>query len=406
MKLIPLADRGPLRVLFAVTSMPVGGAETLLMNLVRRLDRSQFLPEIVCLKEAGPLGDQLAVELPVHSNLLRNKWDVRILGRLRRLICQRRIDALITVGAGDKMFWGRLAGAFERLPVICCALHSTGWPDTIGFLNHRLTAITDAFIAVAEHHGRYLVEHEKFAAEKVCVIPNGIDTELFRPLPDQQQLMRQEMGLPHDAPVVAIVAALRPEKNHTLFLEAAAKLRQKYPGAQFLIVGEGPERGRIEHVAQSLGLRACTHFLGTRADIPRVLSAVDVFALTSHMEAKPVSILEALACGVPVVATRVGSIPEMVLPAKTGYLVEPGNVEQLVDRIGELLADSTLRHAMGTAGRLLVEATGSLAFMVRGYEELIRKIYEKKASFLSRSTASDGVDVMQIQTSITSPSVE
>ena len=99
----------PLRVLFLLTSMPVGGAETLLVNLVRRLDRQRFAPEIVCLKEPGPLGEMLAAEMPVHSSLLACKYDLRILPRLMKLMRRPQADAVVTVGAGDKMFWGRIA---------------------------------------------------------------------------------------------------------------------------------------------------------------------------------------------------------------------------------------------------------------------------------------------------------
>ena len=156
--LLPLADRGPLRVLFVITSMPVGGAETLLVNLCQRLNRERILPELCCLKGPGPLGELLAEQISVHARLLNGKWDWRVLSRLRNLIRARRIDGVITVGAGDKMFWGRLAARLERLPVIGAALHSTGWPDGIGRLNRWLTPITDVFIAVAENHGRYLTE--------------------------------------------------------------------------------------------------------------------------------------------------------------------------------------------------------------------------------------------------------
>ncbi len=105
-----LEERGPLRVMFVITSMPVGGMETLLVELVRRLDRARFSPELCCLKHLGPLGEVLAAEIPAFTGLLRHKYDVRVLGRLRRLLGERRIDAVVTVGTGgDKMFWGRLA---------------------------------------------------------------------------------------------------------------------------------------------------------------------------------------------------------------------------------------------------------------------------------------------------------
>jgi glycosyltransferase involved in cell wall biosynthesis len=392
MKLLPVADRGPLRVMFAVTSMPVGGAETLLVNLVRRLDRTRFLPEIVCLKAPGPLGQMLASELTVHTHVLRNKYDVGVLRRLRRLIRQQRIDALITVGAGDKMFWGRLAAWLEHTPVVCSALHSTGWPDSIGFLNRRLTGITDSFIAVAEHHGRYLVEHEHLPAAKVNVIPNGIDTDVFRPLPEERRPLREELGISDNAPVAAIVAALRPEKNHVLFLEAAVRVRRQLPNAQFLIVGDGPERQWIETVAHSLRLGGCIHFLGTRADIARVLAGVDVFVLTSHNEANPVSILEALACCVPVVSTRVGSVHQSVIPDKTGYLVDSGDASELAARVSELLAKPLLRRQLGAVGRSLVENTSSLSRMVEGYQELITKIYEQKVRGDQVGAAASGID--------------
>ena len=135
--------------MFVITSMPVGGAETLLVNLIRGLDATRYLAEVCCLKGRGPLGDALlSDEVPVHSHLLSNKFDIRVLWRLRALIRERRIDAVITVGAGDKMFWRRLAAWLEGLPVILSALHSTGWPDTIGRLNRLLTPITDAFVGV------------------------------------------------------------------------------------------------------------------------------------------------------------------------------------------------------------------------------------------------------------------
>ncbi len=165
--LVSLEDRGPLRVMFVLTSMPVGGAETLLAELIRRMNRSRFLPEVCCLKELGPLGEELAKACPAHTGLLRNKYDVAVLFRLARLLRQRRIDAVVTVGPGDKMFWGRLAAWLAAAPVICSALHSTGLPDRVEWPNRLLAPWTDAFIAVAGRHGRYLAAHEGCPADKV-----------------------------------------------------------------------------------------------------------------------------------------------------------------------------------------------------------------------------------------------
>lgn len=377
-RLLPLSDRGPLRVMFVLTSMPVGGAETLLVNLVRRLDRSRFQPEFCCLKELGPLGEELAKEVPAHHGMLYCKYDVRVLGRLTRLFASRRIDAVVTVGAGDKMFWGRLAAWRARVPVVVSALHSTGWPDGVGRLNRMLTPLTDAFIGVAAEHGRFLVEHERFPAAKVYVIPNGVDVDRFQFSPLDRVALRRILDLDDATPVVGIVAALRHEKNHLLFLRAAALVHAEMPQARFLIVGDGPERDPLERTTRQLGLERAVQFLGTRSDVPQVLSAIDVLALTSHTEANPVSILEAMAVQRPVVATRVGSVAESVEQGVTGYLAPSGDAEGIALRWLELLRDPEKARGMGRAGRELVLQRWSLEGMVEGYQQLVANIYEEK----------------------------
>jgi glycosyltransferase involved in cell wall biosynthesis len=375
MKYKPMNE--PLQVMFLVTSMPVGGAETLLANLVRRLDRQKFAPEIVCLKERGPLGEELASELPVHSNLIAHKFDALVLWRLWRLMRSRHITAVVTVGAGDKMFWGRLAAKLAGVPVIASALHSTGWPDSVGKLNRLLTPITDAFIGVADAHGKHLREHEHFPASKVHVIYNGVDTLRFSP--GDKQAIRLELGLPIDAKVIAILAALRPEKNHELFLAGAAEILRSHANARFLVIGDGPLRPQLEQLAPQLGIAHVTHFLGSRPDVDRVLRAVDVVALTSHNEASPVSILEALSCGVPAVSADVGSVRETVIDGVTGKLFPAGDQASYVLAVRQLLDDDRLRVQMGDAGRQEVISRRSLDSMVGGYESLLERLHARKA---------------------------
>jgi glycosyltransferase involved in cell wall biosynthesis len=347
--------------------------------LIRKLDRTRFAPELCCLKEEGPLGEVLAEEIPVFSNQIHGKYDLLIYRRLARLLDQRRIDAVVTVGAGDKMFWGRLAARRARVPVVLSALHSTGWPDGIGRLNRMLTPITDGFIGVADEHGRHLVENEGFPAEKVFVIPNGVDTERFRAGRDVSELRRQ-LKIPADARVAGIVAALRPEKNHELLLQAAAAVRKQLDPAHYLIIGDGPRRAALEQQTGELGLTDRVHFLGTRSDIPELLSLLDVFVLTSHMEANPVSILEAMSTGKPVIAPRVGSIPESVTDGETGYLFDPGDLETLTKKLAECLGDGARSTEMGTVGRQVVAAQWSLDRMVRGYEDLIETLYDRRCA--------------------------
>jgi glycosyltransferase involved in cell wall biosynthesis len=290
----------------------------------------------------------------------------------------RRIDAVVTVGTGgDKMFWGRLAAWLAGVPVICSALHSSGLPDRVELPNRLLAPITDAFIAVAETHRRYLAEHEGCPATKVRVVPNGVDVERFHPRWSDPAL-REELQLPEGAPVAGIVAALRPEKNHELFLRAAALVGEQVPEARFLIVGDGPRRGQLEDLARKLLPADAVCFLGTRGDVPEVVSLTDVVLLTSHMEANPVSVLEAMAAEKPVVATRVGSVPETVIDGQTGFLAEPGDARGIADRVVELFGDPERAARMGRAGRERVVAHWSVERMVRGYEDLISELYRSK----------------------------
>jgi len=379
------ADQGvyhrgrPLRTLFVITSMPVGGAETLLVNLMDRFDPARIESEVVCLKAPGPLGESIANRHVVHSRFLNSKWDIRVLSRLAKLMRGRQIDAVVTVGAGDKMFWGRLAAKVAGVPVICSALHSTGWPDGVGRMNRWLTPLTDGFIAVASHHGDHLIQHERFPADRVHIIRNGIDCQRFAPACGAAANLRSELSLAPDARLIGIVAALRAEKNHAMFIDVAASICNVDPRAHFVIVGDGPERGAIEQQIDLYGLADRVHLLGTRHDTPEIVAALDVFLLCSHNEASPVSILEALSCGVPVISTRVGSVAESVREGETGFLVAPGDQEAMTQRLRQLLADQPLRQRLGSAGRELVQQTGSLDSMVTGYTELIEATFRKKS---------------------------
>ncbi len=374
-----------LNVKFVITSMPVGGAETLLVNLIRHMDKSAFSPEVVCLKEPGELGHELAAEIPVYANMLPSKWDVSILPRLAYLFRRGQTDAVITVGAGDKMFWGRLAAKLARVPVICSALHSTGWPDGVGRLNRLITPLTDGFIAVAQTHAEHLVHYEGFPAERVYTIPNGVDINRFRPNHSERAWLRAELGIAEDAQVVGIVAALRPEKNHGQFIKAAREVLRHHPNTHFVIVGEGPERAAIEESLSEYRYRAHFHLMGNRSDTERILAGLDLFCLTSRNEANPVSILEALACCVPVASTNVGSISETVIDGKTGILTQPLKWEETAAAMLGVLHDTRLAARMGRAGRVLVRDKWSLQAMVHGYEMLIESIFNDKAELKGRN---------------------
>ena len=381
-RLLPPEDRGPFKVMFVITSMPVGGAETLLVNLVRRLDRSRFEPELCCLKEFGPLGEVLARDIPAFEGLLAHKYDFAVWGRLSRLLRARRIDAVVTVGTGgDKMFWGRLAAKRAGVPVILSALHSTGLPDHVELPNRLLAPITDGFIGVAQAHGAYLATAEGCPASKVFVIPNGVDVAAFAACRRPTKALRATLGLP---PLLAAGvdrrSAAAGEEPRTVFAgrvaRHAATARGPIPDRRRRAA---PRRlGRALALVGRAGPRAVPgHKVGHSAIAVAVRRAGAQFAHGSQ------SGFDSRRSGwqlrdKPVVAPRVGSIPETIEDGVNGYLFPAGDESQLAARLGHLLECPEQARRMGAIGRERVVAHWSLQRMVDGYQDLIDKIYRSK----------------------------
>jgi glycosyltransferase involved in cell wall biosynthesis len=209
------------------------------------------------------------------------------------------------------------------------------------------------------------------------VMPLGLDLDRFVGCGAARGRLRAELGLAPDALTVGIVARLVPIKAHEVFLEAAGRLRRRLPRVTFVVVGDGERRTELEGEARRQGLQGHIHFLGWRQDLERIYADLDVVALTSRNEGSPVSLIEAMAAGRPVVATRVGGVPDLIEDGLTGALVGTGDAGALADAIGTLLADPDRRGAMGTAGRKRVlPAFGAerlLADIDRLYMELLRR---------------------------------
>jgi len=230
----------------------------------------------------------------------------------------------------------------------------------------------DRVVALARSHGDYLKREEGIPAEKIVVIHNGVDTSRFSPAasPGERNGLRAGLGIPAEAFVVAIVAALRPEKNHDMFLRAASELRGR--GYLFLVVGEGGEERRLKDLAAQLSLGDSVRFMGRRKDIPDILAASDLFVLCSHpvVETFPLSVLEAMSSGVPAVSTRVGSVETILEDGREGLLIEPGDERALAGAIRSLREDGTRRREMGARARSRVVERFSLDGMVGRYAAL------------------------------------
>jgi glycosyltransferase involved in cell wall biosynthesis len=245
----------------------------------------------------------------------------------------------------------------------------------------------DRVIAIADAQRDYLVEQEGIPAEKLVVIPNGIPSE--RPDPAERSrrraALRSELGLDPDDQVVMILAVLRPEKNHELLLRAAARLREDHPRLVLLFVGDGPRRSFLEGEVSRLGLDTAVRFLGHQPDGRRFWGAADVAVLVSHprVETLPLSLLEGMDFGLPVVATEVGAMREIVRPGENGELVRPGDEEELAARLGSILADRDAARTYGDRSQRIVLERYTSERMVRLTEELIRGLWGRRRPAVS-----------------------
>jgi glycosyltransferase involved in cell wall biosynthesis len=211
--------------------------------------------------------------------------------------------------------------------------------------------------------------------QRVVTIHNGID--MNRQFPDRETA-RRALGLDPRRPAVGMVGRLSRQKAPEDFLRVAVLVARKVPATTFVVVGDGPLRSQLEQLAASQGIGASTRFLGFRDDVPLVLAALDVFLLTSLWEGFPLTILEAMATGKPVVATTVSGVPEVVEHGVTGFLTPPKRVEQLATHVVTLLRDSALAQKMGQAGRHRIEKCFTLDQMIAQLTDLYHELYRMK----------------------------
>jgi len=364
---------GRTRVLFVTNRLEPGGAERMLVSLVRRLPNQGIEPVIACLKDAGPLmGECHASGVAVFDGLLRRKTDALVIQRLRRLIADRGIDVVVAAhSGGDRMFWSTLAGAIHDTPVVVWShwFPREGEPH-FERANRALFRLVERFVALGERHRSALIRHEGVPAGRIVIIRNGIDLAPFDRLPERS-LARTRLGLGVEDLAVAIVANLRREKRHDVFIEAARRLAARGAHRRFFVIGDGPERQRIEAMAAASGVGPdVLRMLGARDDVPALLRAMDVCCLCSDVECFSVTMLEAAAAGCPFVGPNTGCLTEFLEHERTGLLIRPADVACLTDAIERLAGDAELRRSLASAARDRVRSGFGIDASAKAFADL------------------------------------
>jgi sugar transferase (PEP-CTERM/EpsH1 system associated) len=366
-------------ILYLITELGVGGAQTALLRLLTGLDRDRFPPIVACLYNGdGTVARQIrALDIPVTDLGMTAKWRWDGLWRLYCLLRRERPTILHTW-----MFHanvpGRVLGRLAGVPIIISSERTMGQERRWRYwLNRTTDPLTDRVVCVSESVAAFAAQTIGICPAKLVVIPNGIPLGDFQP--GGRAKVRADLGIPPAALVVGTVGRLQSVKGTTYLLEAFACLAPDHPGAILLLVGDGPQRVQLEGMAQRLGVSERVRFLGSRSDVSRLLQAMDVFVLASIWEGMPNAALEAMAVGLPVVATAVGGTPEVVVDGETGLLVPARDPDALARAVAHLLHDPELWRRMGQAGRRRVEQHFSEAQMVRQTERLYDELLSGRA---------------------------
>ena len=368
-----------IKILHVLDSLNVGGMERVVINVANGLDPARFAQSVCCISRAGAAAHTLRPEVKLFD---LGKGDSRawlMPLQVARVIRAEQPDIVHTQS------WAGVDGALAQILTRQGRLVHSEHGRNLPYIHYEppkrkvvrrcVYQLADAVFTVSQEMREYFCRETGFPATRMRVLHNGVDVgEIERTKADG---VRAELGLAPDARVIGTVARFQETKDLGTLVRAFAQLQP--PGkAKLLLVGDGAERAKLEKLAAELGVAADVIITGIRHDVPRLLRAMDVFALSSLSEGLPISVLEAMAASLPVVATNVGMLPELLREGENGFLVEPCAAEAMTEQLARLVNEPELARRLGAAGRWQVEREYSLAAMLQRYEELYLSLLEKR----------------------------
>ena len=342
---LPVSASARTNILQIVGNAIVGGMENYVVRLVERLPRDRFDVSVLAPFES-PFTDQLRdAGADVFITQITDEPSWQSIQLASALIQSRSID-VIQSHLPNAHVLAALAGRLSGRPVLA-TVHGRAM-TTLDMEVHKLAATQ---LAVVCRHSYFQALGVGIDPSHVHYLPNGVDTERFRPERVRDGALRTRFAIAAQTPLVGFVGRLSAEKGPDLFLRMAVAVRAQVSTAEFVLVGDGAMLKQLQIFARQFGIADAVHFAGSQDDMPAVFNELDVVVSSSLTEAMPLAVMEAMASGVPVVACKVGGIPDLVAHGVTGWLADAGDVEMLATRVVELLADDAGRAAMAAAAR-------------------------------------------------------
>lgn len=365
------------RVAVLVSLLTIGGAEQLLLELLRHIDRQRFELHIFFLREPGLVGKEvLQLGFPVTTEIIRSKFDLSGVFKLARLLKENKTDVVFLINHLNTLFFGILAAKLAGVRSCINWENETykKYPfHNLTMLGRRILHLgIDYVVAAAKGHGDYIAAEEKIPHAKIRVIYNGVDPERFQSSLSPGEA-RKRLGIPPESPVVSIVAALRPDKAHHVFLQAARLVVDAIPESHFLVIGDGPQMPFLKTLALELHIEKQVHFMGFQRRLGDIFAAVDINCLSSYPQQETLSVaaIEAMSAGIPIICTDVGFMNEIVIPNETGFLVPVDDPVGLAEKLIHVLKNPEQQRYMGNQARKLVNETLSVHQMARAFEQLM-----------------------------------
>jgi glycosyltransferase involved in cell wall biosynthesis len=366
-----------------ITSLVPAGAERLVTHLLEYIDRERFAPVCICLR--NPVGSHLEARvqqlgIPLYFLGKGDKMSLKVLSRLDALFRQYRPAVVHTHLLALNYAYPLMIR--YRTPARVYTVHNLAEKD-IGLRTAPMVRALAFRYRIGGVVPVAIAEEVRVSIQKVYgytnppLIPNGIPTDEYAPNPDTRAQWRQAHGIEPRATVVTHIGRFAFQKNHALLVEAFAQVHSDAP-LYLLLVGGGELENAVREQVAALGLQERVRFLGVRADVADILRASDVFVLSSRWEGNPMSVMEAMAAGLPVVSTAVGGVPELVQEGVTGLLVPSEDAGALARALQALVDDPAHRAAMGAAARRHAVAHFDIRHTVRGYEQLYESLLRRK----------------------------
>ena len=373
----------PSRVLHVIDSLDLGGAQTLLLDICKHADRARFEVSIAAMHGNGVFAPAFKQEGITVYSLSPGKWIPAYLWSFPKLLWTLRPDILHFHLFGSNLIAKPIAWlAGWRALVVHDHCNDVGRGNPALLLGDAIAnRISSQVIAVSKSVRDFLISREGIDPDRVTILSNGIDTEVFRPATGpQKQEARLRLGIPANAFVIGGVGRLVAQKNFSLFLDVAAAVLAAYPGVLFVIAGTGPLELQLKAKASVLGINGRLYFLGHVADRLALYHSMDALLLTSDFEGTPMTLLEAMACELPVVASAVDGVAEVCTDGRDALLVASHDLGDYVATLGKILEDQSLAGYLGGEARQRVVEKYEIRALVRRIEGIYEGILAEKTA--------------------------